>query len=268
MARITLDLDHREQAPPWWVRAALAWGRRRYGQDPETVLAMSHHPGVLIPWALMETAGLRRRSVLPDGLADLVVLVTAVHIGCSALAPLRPGIGDHVLGIGPARREPVRNAVQVRPQLREDRGRFLWAHSPASSPPDDAALSTVTQQVSPPTVHLDRGAAAAPGRQLCHCAAGNLLANLRAGRVDLPAAAPGVPIVRASSAPADPYRGRGLPSQMRAASQPLVRYTDAARVRSCSRARRHEKTPALRPSERGEPCATPRGRFAAFRGLQ
>ncbi len=83
MARITLDLDHREQAPPWWIRAALAAGRRRYGQDPDTVLAMSHHPGVLVPWALMETAGLRRRSVLPDGLADLVVLVTAVHIGCS-----------------------------------------------------------------------------------------------------------------------------------------------------------------------------------------
>jgi AhpD family alkylhydroperoxidase len=83
MARITLDPDHREQAPPWWIRAALAWGRRRYGQDPDTVLAMSHHPGVLVPWALMETAGLRRRSVLPDGLAELVVLVTAAHIGCS-----------------------------------------------------------------------------------------------------------------------------------------------------------------------------------------
>jgi AhpD family alkylhydroperoxidase len=83
MARITLDLDHREQAPPWWTRAALAWGRRRYGKDPDTVLAMSHHPGVLVPWALMETAGQRRRSRLPEGLADLVVLVTAVRIGCS-----------------------------------------------------------------------------------------------------------------------------------------------------------------------------------------
>jgi hypothetical protein len=149
MARITLDLDHREQAPPWWVRAALAWGRRRYGQDPETVLAMSHHPGVLIPWALMETAGLRRRSVLPDGLADLVVLVTAVHIGCSALAPPRPGIGDHVLGIGPARREPICDAVKVWPQLREDRRRLLRAHgSTLPRPSDDGAASTVTQPPS------------------------------------------------------------------------------------------------------------------------
>ena len=83
MARITLDLDNREHAPSWLIRAALAIGRRRYGKDLDTVLAMSHNPGVLYPWALMETAGLRRRSRLPEGLADLVVLVTAAHIGCS-----------------------------------------------------------------------------------------------------------------------------------------------------------------------------------------
>ena len=83
MARITLDLDHREHAPSWLVRIALAFGRRQYGKDLDTVLAMSHNPGVLYPWALMETAGLRRRSHLPEGLADLVVLVTAAHIGCS-----------------------------------------------------------------------------------------------------------------------------------------------------------------------------------------
>ena len=83
MARITVDLDQRDRAPSWLVRCALAIGRRHYGQDLDTVLAMSHHPGVLVPWALMETAGLRRRSRLPDGLADLVVLVTAAHLGCS-----------------------------------------------------------------------------------------------------------------------------------------------------------------------------------------
>jgi alkylhydroperoxidase family enzyme len=83
MARITLDLDQRDRAPSWLVRSALAIGRKQYGQDLDTVLAMSHHPGVLVPWALMETAGLHRRSRLPDGLADLVVLVTAAHLGCS-----------------------------------------------------------------------------------------------------------------------------------------------------------------------------------------
>jgi AhpD family alkylhydroperoxidase len=83
MARITLALDQRDSAPSWLVRSALAVGRRLYGQDLDSALAMSHHAGVLFPWALMEGAGLRRRSRLPDGLADLVVLVTAAHLGCS-----------------------------------------------------------------------------------------------------------------------------------------------------------------------------------------
>jgi hypothetical protein len=45
-----------------------------------------------------------------------------------ALAPPEPRVSDHVLGIGPAGGEPVRDAVQVRPQLVEDGSRLLCAH--------------------------------------------------------------------------------------------------------------------------------------------
>jgi len=83
MVRITLPLDRRERRPSFLTRRALAVSRRRYGQDLDTVLAMSHHPGVLWPWALMEMAGERRRTRLPEDLADLVVVATAMQIGCS-----------------------------------------------------------------------------------------------------------------------------------------------------------------------------------------
>ena len=83
MARISLDLDQREQKPPVVIRSALRFARRRYGQDLDAALAISHHPGVFWTWALMEGMEERRRSRLPEHLADLVVLATAVHLGCS-----------------------------------------------------------------------------------------------------------------------------------------------------------------------------------------
>lgn len=83
MARIPLELEGRAQRPPFAVRRALAWVRKQYGKDMDSALAMSHHPGVLFPWSLMEMAGQRRRSRLPAQLADLVVLVTAARLGCS-----------------------------------------------------------------------------------------------------------------------------------------------------------------------------------------
>jgi hypothetical protein len=45
------------------------------------------------------------------------------------LAPPRPAVGHDVLGVGPARGESVGDAVQVRPQLGEDRRGFIRAHS-------------------------------------------------------------------------------------------------------------------------------------------
>lgn len=83
MARIPLDVNDRQTKPGVLTRLSLAYGRKRYGTDLDSALAMSHHPGVLFPWALMETAGQKRRSALPEHLPDLVVFVAAVRLGCS-----------------------------------------------------------------------------------------------------------------------------------------------------------------------------------------
>jgi len=83
VARITLDLAQRARRPSLLVRGALAVTRRQYGGDLDSALAMSHHPGVFWPWGLMEMAGERRRSRLPEHLDHLVVVATAMHLGCS-----------------------------------------------------------------------------------------------------------------------------------------------------------------------------------------
>ena len=83
MARITLDLAQRARRPSLLVRGALAVTRRQYGGDLDSALAMRHHPGVFWPWGLMEMAGERRRSRLPEHLDHLVVVATAMHLGCS-----------------------------------------------------------------------------------------------------------------------------------------------------------------------------------------
>jgi len=83
MARIPLALQDRTKGPSFLTRRALAYVRKSYGADLDTAMATSHHPGVFWPWGLMEMIGERRRSVLPEHLDDLVVFVTAVHLGCS-----------------------------------------------------------------------------------------------------------------------------------------------------------------------------------------
>jgi len=83
MARIPLALKDRTKQPSFLTRRALAYARKAYGMDADNALAMSLHPGVFWPWGLMEMAGQRRRSVLPEHLDHLVVFVTAIHLGCS-----------------------------------------------------------------------------------------------------------------------------------------------------------------------------------------
>lgn len=83
MARIPLTLKDRTKGPSFLTRRALGYARKTYGADLDNALATSHHAGVFWPWGLMEMAGERRRSVLPEHLDDLVVFVTAVHLGCS-----------------------------------------------------------------------------------------------------------------------------------------------------------------------------------------
>lgn len=83
MARIPLALQDRTNQPSFLTRRALAYARKAYGGDVDSALAMSHHEGVFWPWTLMEAAGQRRHSQLPQHLDDLAVFVTAVHVGCS-----------------------------------------------------------------------------------------------------------------------------------------------------------------------------------------
>ena len=83
MPRVMLSLTKRVKRPRPDVRAGLAYARRRFDADLDTALAMSHHPGVFWTWSRFEVSNGKLRSTLPDGLADLVVFVTAVRIGCS-----------------------------------------------------------------------------------------------------------------------------------------------------------------------------------------
>ncbi len=83
MARVPLALQDRTKRPSFLTRRALAYARKSYGADLDNAMATSHHPGVFWPWGLMELAGKRRRTALPVHLDDLVVFVTAVHLGCS-----------------------------------------------------------------------------------------------------------------------------------------------------------------------------------------
>ncbi len=81
--RVTLDPSTRERRPGPGVRAALAHGRRTYGQDLDNALALSHHPGVFWTWLRFELRNQELDTVLPPPLPELVVFVTAVRIGCS-----------------------------------------------------------------------------------------------------------------------------------------------------------------------------------------
>lgn len=83
MAHITLDPARFTPRPGMLTKALLAASRRVAGADLDTVQAMAHRTGVLLPWTLLEAGTMRMRSVLPGRLAELVVFVTAQRIGCS-----------------------------------------------------------------------------------------------------------------------------------------------------------------------------------------
>ena len=128
MARISLDLTGRRPRPTLATRVSLTYARKQYGTDPDSMLAMSHHPGVLFPWALMETAGQRRRTALPGHLADLVTFVTAVRIGCSWCVDFGASLWEQQ-GLDPAM---LREAVSWRGSDRFDedsRAAFAYAEA-------------------------------------------------------------------------------------------------------------------------------------------
>ncbi|GAB2679263.1 carboxymuconolactone decarboxylase family protein [Thalassiella azotivora] len=84
MARLTLDPAQRPDRPGPVTRLVLAATGRVLGQVPDSMAAMSVHPGVLRRWGAFEAANARMpSSVLPGELRDLVVLVASVRLGCS-----------------------------------------------------------------------------------------------------------------------------------------------------------------------------------------
>jgi AhpD family alkylhydroperoxidase len=130
MARIDLDLEHRARRVPLSTRIALAFARRKFGADLDSARAMSHHPGVLWPWSLMEMAGERRRSRLPEHLADLVVLTAAVKLGCSWCVDFGSSLWERK-GLDPA---VVADVVRWRQVDRfDDDTRAAFAYAEAAS---------------------------------------------------------------------------------------------------------------------------------------
>lgn len=83
MPRISTDPHTFASPPSLATRLALRASRRMMGGDADTVGAMAHRPGVLFPWALLETTAQRGRSVLPPHLPELVTFVVSVRLGCS-----------------------------------------------------------------------------------------------------------------------------------------------------------------------------------------
>ncbi len=83
MPRISTDPRTFARRPSLATRLALGASRRMMGGDADTVGAMAHRPGVLFPWALLETTAQRGRSVLPPHLPELVTFVVSVRLGCS-----------------------------------------------------------------------------------------------------------------------------------------------------------------------------------------
>lgn len=135
MARIELDLNDRSAKPGRLTRLALGYGRRTYGGDLDSALALSHHPGVLFPWALMETAGQLRRSALPGQLPDLVTFVSAVRLGCSWCVDFGASLWEQK-GLDPA---TLRAAVRWRDSaLFDDDTRAAFAYAEAVSGDVDA----------------------------------------------------------------------------------------------------------------------------------
>lgn len=83
MPRINTDPTTFARRPSLGTRLLLRAGRSMMGRDTDNLGAMAHRPGVLVPWAMLETGAQRARSVLPEHLPELVVFVVSCRLGCS-----------------------------------------------------------------------------------------------------------------------------------------------------------------------------------------
>jgi AhpD family alkylhydroperoxidase len=76
-----------EPLPPnranWLLRAMYWYSKRRYGEVPEPVAVVAHHPRLLITYAVHETMLQSASRKLPTSVRELAVLWTARTVGCS-----------------------------------------------------------------------------------------------------------------------------------------------------------------------------------------
>jgi AhpD family alkylhydroperoxidase len=76
-----------EPLPPqranWLIRAMYRYSKRRFGEVPEPVAVVAHHPRLLITYAVHETMLQSASRRLPVSVRELAVFWTARTIGCS-----------------------------------------------------------------------------------------------------------------------------------------------------------------------------------------
>jgi len=143
------------------ARLLIRAGRRQVGLEADPLAAGAHHPGVM--WRLLVSgiANVRRRSVLPDGLADLVTFVTAVDIGCSWCVDFGASLWERKGLDG----QTLREAVQWRTSDRfsdDEKAAFGYAEAVTAQPPrvDDAMVADLRA----PVRRRRGGGADLPGR--------------------------------------------------------------------------------------------------------
>jgi alkylhydroperoxidase family enzyme len=79
MAHVTLI----DQPKGIVARVAARYGRHRFGQDVEPLMAASHHAGVLVAMGALETAAEKGWKRLDPRLRWLALQATGAEIGCS-----------------------------------------------------------------------------------------------------------------------------------------------------------------------------------------
>jgi AhpD family alkylhydroperoxidase len=150
MPRISTDPRTFAHRPSLATRLALRASRRMMGGDADTVGAMAHRPGVLFPWALLETTAQRGRSVLPPHLPELVTFVVSVRLGCSWCIDFGASRWEQQ-GLDP---QVLRHAVtwrQAPAEVFDDATRAAFAYAEAMSAEpvevDDAMVAALVAHV-------------------------------------------------------------------------------------------------------------------------
>jgi AhpD family alkylhydroperoxidase len=68
---------------PLWIRAMYRYAKRRFGEVPEPLAVVAHHPRLLVAYAVHETMLQSASRRLPANVRELAVFWTARTIGCS-----------------------------------------------------------------------------------------------------------------------------------------------------------------------------------------